>query len=309
LNPPSVDVIILLTGQLNPKGEHNMNLTETMPSTLTRLRTQKGVTQEEAAASFGVSNKTVSKWETGASLPETEYLTKIADYYGITVNELFGRETVEKNIGKLIRQEYYGLNGAESIVKSFRLAHDVVLNCAAFQQKYVEPIEPKDLFNYPEYFNRSLLACYNAFELLLNSRHANMVVMLAGNDDNFNWLTDKAEAISPLLKFLSEPDALRIFKLIHTRDFPVEFTASYMAETAGISEARTTELLDEAVRHKLCGAEVVHLKDGETKLYSSDGNGYILSALTLLHEWVCGSNRHYNAQHGAVKLIKGGETA
>ena len=286
------------------------NLIEIMPDILTRLRTQKGVTQEEAAANFGVSNKTVSKWETGASLPETEYLPNIADYYGVTVNELCGRETAVKEIGNQIRQEYSGLSSTEAIIKSFRLAHEVVLACCAPRPHYSDPeIEPKTLSNYSEYFNRSLLACNNAFELLLNSNHANMVVMLAGNDDNFNWLTEKAEALSPVLKFLSEPDALKIFKLIHTRDFPAEFTANHMAKIAEISEERAAELLDDAVRHKICGAEDVHLKDGLTKLYSSEGNGYILSALTLIHEWVCGLSFHMNAVHGAVKLIKGGATA
>jgi len=286
------------------------NLMEVMPDILTRLRTQKGVTQEEAAANFGVSNKTVSKWETGASLPETAYLPSIADYYDVTVNELFGQETAVKEIGKQIRQEYTGLGNTEAIIKSFRLAHEVVLACLAPMPQTSDPeIEPKTLFNYSEYFNRSLLACDNAFELLLNSNHANMVVMLAGNDDNFSWLTEKAEALSPFLKFLSEPDALKMFKLIHTRDFPAEFTANYMAKTAGISKEKTAAILDEAVQHTICGVEDVHLKDGLTKLYSSEGNGYILSALTLIHEWVCGISYHMYAQHSSVKLIKGGDKA
>lgn len=283
------------------------NLMEIMPETLTRLRTQKGVTQEEAAANFGVSNKTVSKWETGSSLPETEYLPNIADYYGVTVNELLGRETSVKEIGKLIRQEFDGLNSTESIIKSFRLAHDVVLACIAPRPNPSNPeFEPKTLFNYSEYFNRCVLACDNAFELLLNSHHSNMAVLLAGNDSDFNWLTEKAEILSPLLKFLSEPDVFKIVKLIHTRGFPVEFTANYMAKTAELGEERTAALMDEAVRYKICQAEDVHLKDGLTKLYSSEGNGYILSALSLIHEWVCGSNRHMNAQYSTIKLIRGG---
>ena len=35
---------------------------------MVELRTAKGVTQEEVAQKLGVSNKTVSKWETGVSL-------------------------------------------------------------------------------------------------------------------------------------------------------------------------------------------------------------------------------------------------
>jgi hypothetical protein len=46
-----------------------------------------------------------------------------------------------------------------------------------------------------------------------------------------------------------------------------------------------------------------------TKLYNAQGNGYILAALTLIHEWACGEQNNYHANHGIAKLIAGGERA
>lgn len=57
-------------------------------SFLIELRTQKGITQNELASYLGVSNKTVSKWETGTSTPDTFYLPLLAKYYDITVDEI-----------------------------------------------------------------------------------------------------------------------------------------------------------------------------------------------------------------------------
>lgn len=57
-------------------------------SFLIELRTQKGITQNELASYLGVSNKTISKWETGTSIPDTFYLPLLAKYYGITVDEI-----------------------------------------------------------------------------------------------------------------------------------------------------------------------------------------------------------------------------
>jgi len=65
--------------------------------------------------------------------------------------------------------------------------------------------------------------------------------------------------------------------------------------------------MDEAVKFEICRVEEMHLKDGLTKLYHAAGNGYILAALTLVHEWACGVQSHYHACGGTVKLIKGGE--
>lgn len=55
---------------------------------LTMLRALKGVTQEQVAKSLSVSNKTVSKWETGAAVPSIEMLAELSKYYDVTTDEL-----------------------------------------------------------------------------------------------------------------------------------------------------------------------------------------------------------------------------
>lgn len=52
------------------------------------LRKQKGMTQAELAEALGVTNKAVSKWETGEAMPETALLLPIARIFCVTVDEL-----------------------------------------------------------------------------------------------------------------------------------------------------------------------------------------------------------------------------
>lgn len=52
------------------------------------LRTQKGLSQKELGALLGVSNKAVSKWETGTAIPKTETLIKLADVFEISTEDL-----------------------------------------------------------------------------------------------------------------------------------------------------------------------------------------------------------------------------
>lgn len=54
------------------------------------MRKEKGVRQEEVAAYVGVSVQAVSKWENGG-VPDTELLPKIADFFSVSVDSLFGR--------------------------------------------------------------------------------------------------------------------------------------------------------------------------------------------------------------------------
>jgi len=54
------------------------------------LRKQKGIGQQELATVLGVSFQSVSKWETGATMPDISLLPGIAEYFNVTVDELLG---------------------------------------------------------------------------------------------------------------------------------------------------------------------------------------------------------------------------
>ena len=57
-------------------------------------RKAKGMTQQQVADELGVSNKTVSSWETGASCPDISLIPAIADLFGVTCDEILRAERV-----------------------------------------------------------------------------------------------------------------------------------------------------------------------------------------------------------------------
>ena len=57
-----------------------------------RLRVQKKLSQKELGLHFNVIKQTVSSWETGNSKPSHDLLEKMADYFGVTVSEMYGRD-------------------------------------------------------------------------------------------------------------------------------------------------------------------------------------------------------------------------
>lgn len=59
-------------------------------------RKEHGLTQEELGDRIGVTNKTVSRWETGTYLPPADALMKMSTLFGVSVNELLsGRRLTE----------------------------------------------------------------------------------------------------------------------------------------------------------------------------------------------------------------------
>ena len=58
------------------------------------LRQSRMLTQEQVALHLGVSSQAVSKWETSANTPDIALLPGLADLFGVTIDALFGRETL-----------------------------------------------------------------------------------------------------------------------------------------------------------------------------------------------------------------------
>ena len=57
---------------------------------LKTLRKNKGITQEELAARLNVVRQTVSKWEKGQSVPDSEMLVRLAEIFEVPVSQLLG---------------------------------------------------------------------------------------------------------------------------------------------------------------------------------------------------------------------------
>ena len=64
----------------------------TLGNKIAYYRKNLGITQDTLAQQLGVTNQAVSKWESDQCCPDVMLLPKIADIFGVTIDELFGRE-------------------------------------------------------------------------------------------------------------------------------------------------------------------------------------------------------------------------
>lgn len=67
---------------------------------LVALRRIKGITQAELAERFNYSDKAVSRWEHGDTLPDINVLCELCEFYGITMNDLVSEECKVEEINK-----------------------------------------------------------------------------------------------------------------------------------------------------------------------------------------------------------------
>ena len=72
------------------------------------LRYRDGRTQEALADALGVTSQAVSRWEANGGYPDMEMVPAIANYFGVSIDELFGyqNDREKKNhLGAKIRRK------------------------------------------------------------------------------------------------------------------------------------------------------------------------------------------------------------
>ncbi len=85
--------------------------TKRIGSFLQELRKQNDMTQEQLGEQLGVTNKTISRWETGNYMPPIECLKRLSDRYGISINEIIA--------GKRLDEESYKRESEENLAVAF----------------------------------------------------------------------------------------------------------------------------------------------------------------------------------------------
>jgi len=97
-----------------------------MGSFLAELRKAHGMTQADLGEKLGVTNKTVSRWETGNYMPPVEMLEELSNMYNMTINELLSgkrltteeyKEMAETNIKESLKASAFNIKEKQEFYK------------------------------------------------------------------------------------------------------------------------------------------------------------------------------------------------
>ena len=154
------------------------------------LRTERGMTQEEAAGKLGVSNKAFSKWETGANLPDVPTVVKLAEFFGVTTDSLLGlADTEPQSFGTAVAAWFaaHPENPADALLRM----HEEILGVSK-EYLYHNGNDGKRWT--PEVrnamFPRRNCVTVNSCQFTVNSPEVNLSFALFRNEKDFAWLKD-----------------------------------------------------------------------------------------------------------------------
>jgi len=91
------------------------------------LRRRQGITQEKLAEKLGTTPQAVSRWESGVGYPDIELLPHIADAFGVSLDELFGKDAREKEAKiQVYLEEFKRLSSQGEQEKRFALMREAL---------------------------------------------------------------------------------------------------------------------------------------------------------------------------------------
>ena len=107
-----------------------------------RLREEKKITQQQLADKMNVSDKTISKWETGRGIPDISLIEPLAEALGISVIELFaGEDIVNTNKSfHMLKTKFYVCPVCGNVIHS---TGEAVISCCGITLPPLEA-EPAD---------------------------------------------------------------------------------------------------------------------------------------------------------------------
>lgn len=78
--------------------QENKDIKQIIAKNLANLRKNKKITQTELAEQFGYSDKAISKWENGDTLPDIQTLYQLCEFYNVTLDFLVSEQSFDEKI-------------------------------------------------------------------------------------------------------------------------------------------------------------------------------------------------------------------
>ena len=141
-------------------------------------RNQVRLTQKELAEKIGISDKTISKWECGKSLPDISYLDTLCRSLDISMNELVSGERLsETNYSVKAEENIMFLMKENEKTKKVSVIKNVVGILIAFYALYLTLSYTQEswtnlIYNYFDFVTFLLLALLSVSGVLLSGRKA-----------------------------------------------------------------------------------------------------------------------------------------
>ena len=248
------------------------------------MRKEKGVKQEELANYVGVSTQAVSKWENGG-VPDTELLPKIADFFSVSVDRLFGRSF--RDYGDITAALCQKIIDAPK-EKRFK----VFLNyCWDMERAMFGRIpEDGDLEAYEKNIEKnsmqySSFICDEGFTRMGIARKLQYFLAVHDIENTQSALFDGVD-FTEFFKDFSDKTLFDACVLMHKRENGKGFTENYFVKKMNVDAKKAKEILNVFEKYSLVGKTQIEMDDEVQSVYTFKPTPSFVALLIFAREMI-----------------------
>ena len=273
---------------------------------IAELRKAKGITQEALAQVIGVSGQAVSKWESGGS-PDILLLPVIADYFGVTIDRLFGRkvemvEDIEKTIINYIGEPLNDF-GEEPWDAPNEIHIDMMARVKKICTAILFGTAGQRVFEKLGFSLHEMVANYSSesdIESALFGRYiSDMGMVLTSFPRDYPYFLFAPEPLDGWKKgllphetyreafaALSDKDVLHCLFTLHTKEPESKFTLGYFTKMMGLTTEKAESVVDVLVKYKFLTASSIELDEMRQTFYTYEINDMFIVLLLLMRTFI-----------------------
>lgn len=246
-----------------------------------RLRLEKNLTQEQLATKLGVSAQAVSKWETSETYPDGALLVPLANELQVSLDELFGNETVTMaDISGRIVKLIHNIDAKER----FNVARDIgwqiergLFNCRMEIGKKYSPNEIKNQKN------SSYILDDNGFTIVSNGKEPFFAVFPQPEDGYGHFMNDK-EDLQKIFAALSHTDTMNALIYLYHKNENYVFESAVLERDCEIAKDQISAVIDDLLTLKLIWKQELTINGEKHVLYYSRPSHKLLAVLLMTRE-------------------------
>jgi len=255
------------------KDDASMN-NHNIGTNIAELRKEKGITQETLADAVGVTGQSVSKWEGGGS-PDTMLLPVIADYFGVSIDRLFGRKTRDTStLMEDVAESIATLPEDKRLSKIYEYCTHFLFGATGgiltpdMFEHVVKEIRGKAFEEGEEVYYGRVEIKEGAISISLKEDLPYFMVMPEPKHGWGSQLFFKDEYVR-FFKLLSDTDALRLLFFLYQREGETPFTSRLVTKKLGLSLEKAEEILKVLEGYDLVASSEVEMDEGIMATYQA----------------------------------------
>lgn len=273
---------------------------ETIGQVIAILRREKGIIQEALAQHVGVSTQAVSKWENGG-VPDTELLPRIADYFGVSIDRLFGRESVDyQNALHAVGDKLAGTSTEER----FSAAMDICWTIEKALTGSYDPLKyPLDAVRHDigkDGMSYSSIRSDYGFTLMGLGERLPYFLLLPDAPDKETAYFEGID-YTALFKDFSDKAVFDAMVFLYKREAHKAFTAKLLVQQLGIGEDKAVEVIHILQKYGILITTQIEMDDTLQEVYTCNPQPAFPAMLLFAQELIVQPNQYYYFSGGREK--------